>query len=285
MTQIQSQILMIGLTLMMVLIFVSTADLATQELILSGVAVGIILLSLVLERKFPYKKRWNTSDNDGLGDLISLGFILAAVEPAMKWFFPVMLLWVIGDTNGFVGQFSLALQISLVFFVVELGAYISHWLHHNTNILWQFHAVHHSPTRLYTMNNFRFHPLNYLLNGFATVLPALAIGATPLAILGYVAISYPIILFQHSNIQFQFGWLNYVLNTNEVHRWHHSTAPSEGASNYGRALVIWDQIFGTFILPGGAPANIGLFRASRYFPKTSNYFAQLFYPFSRNCCQ
>lgn len=284
MTRFASQALLIGATILMGSIFVGSLESTSQELILSGMAASVILLSLVLEHIYPYEKQWNISQKDGLGDWISLGLILGAIEPAMKWVFPVILIWIIGDFDGLISALPLAIQIVLVFVIVEFGSYVSHWLHHNTNFLWQFHAIHHSPERLYTINNFRFHPLNYFLNGLATVLPALAIGASPSAILGYVAITYPAVLLQHSNIRFQFGWLNYVLNTNEVHRWHHSTAPSEGASNYGRALVIWDQVFGTFILPGGAPTKIGLFRTSRQFPKPNKYFAQILYPFSKNCC-
>lgn len=284
MSRISSQIFLIGLTVFMVLIFSATVTWPHQELILSALAGAMIIGSLILERLIPYDQGWNRARGDGWGDIISLGLILAAIEPALKWALPLALLWVLGDQTGLMADWPLWLQILLVLLVTELAAWVSHWLHHNTRWLWLLHAVHHSPERLYTLNNFRFHPLNHALNTVFVLLPALALGASSTAILGYVAITYPVLLLQHSNVRFQFGWLNYVLNTNQVHRWHHSANAGEGNHNYGRTLVIWDQIFATFLLPGGAPQKLGLFASSRDFPGASRYFRQMIYPFLGNCC-
>jgi len=284
MSRIFSQAFLIGLTLLMALIFAATTAWANQELILSALAAALIIMSLILERLIPYDQGWNRGRGDGWGDVISLGLILAAIEPALKWALPVALIWALGDQTGPLAGQPLWLQILAVLLITELAAWVSHWLHHNNRWLWLLHAVHHSPERLYTLNNFRFHPLNHVLNTVFVLLPALALGASGTAILGYVAITYPALLLQHSNIRFQFGWLNYVLNTNQVHRWHHSSAAAEGNHNYGRALVIWDQIFGTFLLPGGAPRNLGLFNSSRNFPAASQYFRQMIYPFRGRCC-
>jgi len=279
-----SQSFLIGLTLFMAAAFAATLGMVAQELILSGLAATLIVLSLVLERWHPYDASWNRAQGDGPGDLLSLGIIVAAIDPAMKWALPLGLLWLLGDRPGPIADAPLWLQILLVTLVTELAAWLSHWLHHNTRWLWLLHAIHHSPKRLYTLNNFRFHPLNHVFNSVFVLLPALLLGASDAAILGYVAITYPVLLLQHSNVRFQFGWLNHVFNTNEVHRWHHSSAAREGNHNYGRSLVIWDKIFGTFLLPGGAPRSIGLFASSRDFPAPSQYLRQLVYPFSRRCC-
>jgi len=32
--------------------------------------------------------------------------------------------------------------------LIELGAYVSHRLHHQVSLLWRLHAMHHSPQRL-----------------------------------------------------------------------------------------------------------------------------------------
>ena len=106
--------------------------------------------------------------------------------------------------------------------------------------------MHHSTTQLYTLNNFRFHPLNHIINHVAMIVPLAVAGISADAMLIYAALSLPILLLQHSNIDFDFGFLNQVLNTNDLHRWHHSAQPYEGTMNLGRALIIWDRLFGTY---------------------------------------
>ena len=42
------------------------------------------------------------------------------------------------------------------------------------------------------------------------------------------------------------GVLRSILVTPEMHRVHHSVAPSETNSNYGFNLAWWDRLFGTY---------------------------------------
>jgi ornithine lipid hydroxylase len=87
--------------------------------------------------------------------------------------------------------------------------------------------MHHSSERLYTMNNFRYHPLNYTINFALSVFPLMLIGVPSEVLFGYMVITQPILMLQHANIDLRSGWLNYVVSTNELHRWHHSTQASE----------------------------------------------------------
>jgi len=82
--------------------------------------------------------------------------------------------------------------------------------------------------------------------------------------------------FQHSNINVKFGFLNYIVSSSELHRWHHSEIPRESNGNYGNNLIIWDVIFGTWFLPKDrSVGEIGL--RNRNFPK--DYLTQLKAPF------
>jgi hypothetical protein len=47
----------------------------------------------------------------------------------------------------------------------------------------------------------------------------------------------------------RFGFLNYVIATNELHRWHHSRIIQESNANYGSDTAMWDLLFGTFFWP------------------------------------
>jgi sterol desaturase/sphingolipid hydroxylase (fatty acid hydroxylase superfamily) len=52
----------------------------------------------------------------------------------------------------------------------------------------------------------------------------------------------------HSNYDWKWKWVEYVLITPAAHRIHHSTKPAHFNSNLG-ILSIWDRLFGTYIAP------------------------------------
>ncbi len=91
---------------------------------------------------------------------------------------------------------------------------------------------------------------------------------------------------QHANLDARHGPLNYLLSTNELHRWHHSTVSHEANRNYGNALILWDLVFGTFKYHKGenAPQQVGLFSGSAHYPATASYWRQLLSMFSSVCC-
>jgi sterol desaturase/sphingolipid hydroxylase (fatty acid hydroxylase superfamily) len=219
------------------------------------------------------------------GDIGSFILIFGLLDGALKWLTPFVILAIVPAS----GPMALPLwqQIGLVVLWIEFAGWASHWAHHRFAPLWALHAMHHSTEHLYTLNNFRFHPFNHVLNHLAMILPLLWIGVSADAILVYTALSLPVLLLQHSNIAFDFGRLNLVFNTNDLHRWHHSAQPTEGVMNLGRALVLWDQVFGTYLRPPAmtAPVRIGLFASSRRFPSATRYWAQLAWPFTSGCCR
>jgi len=271
----------------MMAVFIATLGLELQETILSGFAILLILFAVVLERHYPFRPNWNENQGDLGGDITSAVVIFGILDSLLKGATPFVLLLVLADwTQDGIG-IPLWAEIIAVGLLIEFAAYISHRFHHSTKWLWSLHAMHHSPERLHTLNNFRFHPLNHILNHLLTIVPVIFLGFSGEAILGYTAFALPLLLMQHSNIDFKFGWMNRFLNTNEVHRWHHSTDDKQGNCNLGRALVIWDQVFGTYYFPNNesAPERIGLFESSRLYPPAKKFWSQLAYPFSPQCCK
>lgn len=280
-----SQTVLIGATSIMLILFLMTLGSAHQETILGACAAVIILLSVGIERFNPFLKKWNQADGDLFGDISLFVSIFAVLDGVLKWLSPFVLLWILGEWSTGLITLPLWAQTVLVGLLIELGAYVSHRAHHLIKFLWPLHAMHHSPARLYTLNNFRFHPLNHVINYLFMIVPVLLLGFSPQAILAYTAISMPVLLVQHANIDFHFGWFNTIINTNEVHRWHHSNQALEGNANYGRATLIWDRIFGTYYFPKmKAPGTIGLYATSKNFPPARKTLAQIWFPFTRDCC-
>jgi sterol desaturase/sphingolipid hydroxylase (fatty acid hydroxylase superfamily) len=253
---------------------------------MTGAAITLIVLSLVLERYFPHEQAWtDVPSAEVVGDIGSFVLIFGLLDGILKWLTPFVVLAVAPIQAKL--DWPLWQQILLVFLWIEFAAWASHWAHHRYKPLWALHAMHHSTERLYTLNNFRFHPFNHILNHLVMILPLLWIGVAADSILVYSALTLPVLLLQHSNIAFDFGRLNFIFNTNDLHRWHHSAKPAEGRMNLGRALVLWDQVFGTYLRPSSpsAPSKVGLFSVSRNFPPASRFWAQLAWPFNPSCCR
>ncbi|MGV6840689.1 MAG: sterol desaturase family protein [Planktomarina sp.] len=281
-----SQIILLGLIALMGWIFVQTIGMPEQEMFLSVAAIVLIVFSMVLERIRPLHAEWNEGEGDTIGDVLSFVLIFGLVDGLMKLVTPFVIIMLLPE--GWAGiTWPLWMQILAVTLIIEFGAWASHWAHHRYTPLWSLHAMHHVPERLYTLNNFRFHPLNHIVNYLAMFVVPFALGFSTDALLGYAALSLPVLLLQHSNVGFQFGMLNGIFNTNELHRWHHSAKPGEGVQNLGRALIIWDRVFGTYHAANAQePARLGLFGSSvSQFPGANRYLAQLAYPFTKACCR
>ena len=262
------------------------------ELAVIAPAIAVLLVGMLAERWLPYRDEWVRAQGDLGIDLTSTAVLFALVDPLLKWFGPVALTAVLAGTplaGGlaiFPTDWPFAVQVLLAMLLAEFGSYWSHRWHHERPALWWLHALHHGSERLYTLNNFRFHPLNYAINYALGILPLLVIGVPTAVIMGYFALTLPVLMIQHANLPLQNGCLNYVFSTNEVHRWHHSSRAGEGDTNFGRSIVLWDQVFGTFRYQPGRndPATVGLYAGSRY-PARASFLVQVRSMFLPACCR
>jgi len=261
-------------------------NLEITALILSALTFASILF---LEKKIPFRENWNHNVGDLNTDINSAVMLITVVDPMVKLLIPLLIITVYKLLNLERTEISLPLlaQVMTVTFIIEFGKYWSHRLHHRLPSLWWLHAMHHSSKRLYVVNSLRFHPLNYVINSMAGLLPVMLIGFSPNSILGYLILTQPLVLIQHANIDFKSGWANYIFSTNEAHRWHHSTRPSTANRNYGNAILIWDHIFGTFKASQGFSKEepVGLFSDSSDYPANAGYWQQLLSMFSTLCCR
>jgi sterol desaturase/sphingolipid hydroxylase (fatty acid hydroxylase superfamily) len=172
----------------------------------------------------------------------------------------------------------LAAQLVLAMVISELGSYWAHRLMHERPLLWRLHAVHHSAPRLYWLNAGRFHPLDTSIQYVGQTFPLLLLGAGPEVIALFSLWTAVHGMFQHANLDIRLGPLNWVFSMAELHRWHHSTLPTEGNTNYGANICLWDIVFGTRFLPSDRepPESIGI-AGMEGFP--AGYFAHLATPF------
>ncbi len=143
------------------------------------------------------------------------------------------------------------LETILVFLAFDLWMYIWHRANHAMPLLWRFHRMHHSETRIDATTGVRFHAGEVCLSALARlgVLPLLGMDLWQVA--AYEAVFLPVVLFHHSNVAVP-RWLDHgllaVIVTPAMHRVHHSRLSRETDSNYGSVLPYWDMLFRSFHL-------------------------------------
>lgn len=222
--------------------------------ILLPIGIGFVVVA-VMERLQPYRPAWNKPEGDvatdliyagvnsGLRELLSITFTLALLALATQ------LNWAEQGLGFWPASWHPLLQLVLALLIFDLFEYGFHRASHRYRFLWRFHAIHHSPKRLYFLNAARFHALEWTVLTLIELAVLSALGARPEIIALAVVFIQVHGLFQHANIDIKLGPLNYLVSGPELHRWHHSQIITESDQNFGNNVIVWDLLFGTYFLP------------------------------------
>lgn len=240
-------------------------DLGSNLIVATFVPVlfGSVAITL-LENFFPYRLQWRPVSRDILTDMTYMLLVQSVLPKILGFSVAIFILDSLHALPKSILEiwphhWSLFAQLVLMFLASEFLRYWVHRLSHSWNPLWRFHAVHHSPRKIYWMNVGRFHPLEKSLQFIFDTLPFLILGVSESVVALYFVFYATNGFFQHSNISVQLGIFNYVVSGPELHRWHHSKIAKESNRNFGNNLIIWDLIFGTWFLPKGqAVTELGL---------------------------
>lgn len=160
--------------------------------------------------------------------------------------------------HGLVSDWPFVAQLAL--FVVSHDLYI-YWFHraqHRFPLLWRLHEAHHSAREVDWLAGSRSHALEIVINQTIEVAAMVVLGASSDVMLCKGAVSVVWGMWIHSNIDVRTGWLSYVINGPEVHRWHHAIDFAPPGRNYATKLAIWDYLFRTIERRPGKPSGYGL---------------------------
>lgn len=150
-------------------------------------------------------------------------------------------------------------QFALFFLANDFMRYWLHRWYHESDLLWRVHRVHHSPTEMDAMSVYRHHTLEAICKNGLIFMPFRLLGVDPGVMIAYTCLDIVKGYWHHANFRMQIGPLNYILNSPELHWWHHAIESRGQMSNYGSTLSIWDWIFGTAYWPRGRwPERIGV---------------------------
>jgi len=250
---------------------------------LAAYAAGLMAALLITwhEIRLPYRDSWTPPRSEVANDLL----FLITVQVALPLLLAVSLVSALAETiaaNGIAVKalwphhLPVWLQVVLMLLAADFGRYWLHRAFHKFGLMWRFHAVHHSPHRLYWLNVGRFHPIEKAVQYVFDALPFALVGASSEVLAGYFVFYAVNGFYQHSNCRVWLGPLNYVISGPELHRWHHSMLARESDRNFGNNLIVWDLLFGTRFLPEGRDVGpLGL--VDRRYP--GGFWAQMGTPF------
>lgn len=233
------------------------------------------LVIVILERIFPYNKGQRFIREGFFNDFVLYNFVQSFILGIIISF---IIEFIDNQSNisrfKFVSDWPVILQ--LLFFIVthDLYIYLFHKWQHQNKILWRIHEAHHSPKEVDWLSGVRSHALEILINQTVEFAPIVLLGAAPEVAVYKGAVSAVWGMYIHSNIDVRSGWLQYIINGPEMHRWHHSVGKGRNR-NFSTKLAIWDWLFGTYYLPENEKAiQYGL---KTFFP--NNYFRQFVFAF------
>jgi len=251
--------------------------LASYAAVLTG--AGLVALH---ELKLPYRSDWRPSPQDVRADVWFMLAVQVALPLLLSFLAVIAIADVLKDAGVAVdglwphGQ-PVAVQAALMLVLADLLRYWLHRAFHRYESMWRFHAVHHSPHRLYWVNVGRFHPIEKAVQFCADALPFVLVGVGGEALAAYFVFYAVNGFYQHSNCDVRLGPLNHLVSGPELHRWHHSMLPAESNSNFGNNLIVWDTLFGTRYFPARRQVGpLGLI--NRAYP--TGFAAQMRTPFA-----
>lgn len=217
------------------------------------VLLGALVITL-LERTNPHHREWLPNRHDVQSDATYMVLVQILLPRFLGFFVAITVLEIVAANSLasdrlWPNEWPIYIQALLMMIIAEFLRYWVHRLAHNWTPLWQLHAVHHSPHKLYWINVGRFHPLEKVLQYLFDTLPFILLGVSEEVLALYFVFYALNGFFQHCNIEIRLGVLNYIISGPELHRWHHSKMIEESNNNYGNNLIIWDLMFGTWFLP------------------------------------
>lgn len=219
-----------------------------------------------LERRRPERAEWNMPHDDVRTDILHLVFSGTLMQLLFQLTLGAAAVAVgkavASSTGGGLWPTAapVAVQLLLALVVAELGHYAFHRLSHEHPLVWRLHAPHHSARRLYWLNATRFQWLDIFSLIALQSMPLLILGAGREALLAYALFASVYGQIQHMNVRVDSPWLDWIFSTPGLHRWHHSTDPREGNTNYGAILIVWDLVFRSFFRPSNRAfdADVGI---------------------------
>jgi len=198
-------------------------------------------------RTQPRKTRWFTN--------LSIIVIDSLTTRAMAIFLPLLAVGAALDAQahgwGLLNWLGGPLWIRALaaIIILDFAIWFQHMVFHKVPVLWRLHRVHHADCDIDVTTALRFHPIEIAASMLIKIAVVYLIGAPALGVILFEILLNGSAMFNHANMRLPLGVDRVVRKlfvTPDMHRVHHSVYHQEFNTNFGFALSIWDQMFGTY---------------------------------------
>jgi sterol desaturase/sphingolipid hydroxylase (fatty acid hydroxylase superfamily) len=236
--------------------------------LLSTVSINLAVLAAIfvpLERTFPARTQRILRADLVVDACFFLGQYLVtttAILAVLRWLHPLH--------GHLLSRAQPALQVVVA---VLAGDFVVYWFHracHRFDLLWRFHAVHHTSEELDWVAAHREHPFDGIATATCMNLPAIVLGVSSEHLAGIAVFRACWAIFVHSNVRVPLGPLKWIFGAPELHHWHHAR---ESRHNFANLAPYLDLLFGTHHHPARDDYRLGIDR-----PSPKSYLALLSWP-------
>ncbi|MDR6944402.1 sterol desaturase family protein [Mucilaginibacter pocheonensis] len=216
-----------------------------------------VILIIAWERISPYRKGlsffregfwidlvWYTLIQSYFLKILIFDYLIAPVQHHFNW-----------SAIQFVKDWPIAVQVLFFLVTHDLYIYLFHRFQHSNKVFWRIHEAHHSGKEVDFLSGSRSHIIEIIINQTIEFAPIVLLGADPAVIPIKALLDAMFGMFIHANINVKLGKLKYIINTPELHLWHHANYREVFHANFSTKFSIWDHLFGTAYDPGHAPGN------------------------------
>ncbi|NHA07205.1 sterol desaturase family protein [Mucilaginibacter sp. HC2] len=216
-----------------------------------------VIFIITWERVSPYRKGlkffregfwidlvWYTLIQSYFLKILIFDYIIAPIQHHLDW-----------SSFQFVAHWPIAVQVLFFLVTHDLYIYLFHRLQHRSKFLWRTHEAHHSGKEVDFLSGSRSHIIEIIINQTIEFAPIILLGADPAVIPIKALLDAMFGMFIHANVNVKLGKLKYILNTPELHLWHHANYIEVFHANFATKFSIWDHLFGSAYDPGHPPGN------------------------------
>ncbi len=245
------------------------SDLEQRPLERMAILVGGLLFFWILEGAIPvFSLQYRTTKLNHAAVNFAFTVIHLIIHSLLAIFIVWLSDWCQVHSFGIVHwtNANIAWSVLIGVLALDFSSWWVHWVMHRQPLLWRFHLIHHSDTKVDVTTGLRHHPGDSLLRGLFFILFIFISGAPMYAVMIYQTLVVAFTAFTHANISLPTiidKWLSYVLVSPNMHKVHHHRLQPYTDTNYGAVLSIWDHLLGTF---AHLPMQDIRYGIDRYYP-------------------
>lgn len=211
---------------------------------LNDILISIFIIFMLGEFILAQIKKSNIYSRHETFSNFMVGFISFGIEYIFSLFTLPFIIYLYNH-RWFTIHWDYIYVFVILFIAIDFTEYWFHRLSHQVNLLWAAHVVHHQNEFFNLSTGLRtsfFVPIFNIL--FYLIFPLL--GFSPEIIFTIIFLQGFYQLLIHTILVNKLGFLEYIFVTPSVHRVHHGKNEIYIDKNFGKVLLIWDLLFGTY---------------------------------------